>query len=40
MMDMASDHVVANKVEVAYGRVDMFEKRRQLMDDWQTYCHS
>lgn len=31
-------HVVADKVEAAYRRGDLFEKRRQLMADWAAYC--
>jgi hypothetical protein len=40
MMDIALAHVVADKVEAAYRRGDMFDKRRQLMTDWQIYCQS
>jgi integrase len=40
MMDIALAHVVADKVEAAYRRGDMFEKRRQLMADWQAHCES
>jgi integrase len=31
-------HVVADKVEAAYRRGDLFEKRRALMADWAAYC--
>jgi integrase len=31
-------HVVADKVEAAYRRGDLFEKRRALMADWAVYC--
>ena len=31
-------HVVANKVEAAYRRGELIEKRRALMDDWASYC--
>ncbi|MEJ2375220.1 MAG: site-specific integrase, partial [Pseudolabrys sp.] len=31
-------HVVADKVEAAYRRGDLFEKRRRLMADWARYC--
>jgi integrase len=31
-------HVVADKVEAAYRRGDLFEKRRRLMNDWAKYC--
>ena len=30
-------HVVANRVEAAYARSDLFERRRILMDDWARY---
>jgi integrase len=31
-------HVIGSKVEQAYRRGDMFEKRRRLMDAWATFC--
>ena len=30
-------HVVQNRVEAAYARADLFERRRVLMDDWGRY---
>ena len=36
--EMALAHVVGSKVEAAYRRGDLFEKRRQLMEDWAAYC--
>jgi hypothetical protein len=27
-----------NKVEAAYRRGDLFEKRRKLMDAWAAFC--
>jgi hypothetical protein len=30
--------VVGSKVEQAYRRGDMFEKRRRLMQQWATFC--
>jgi len=36
--EMALAHVVGSKVEAAYRRGDMFEKRRKLMDAWASYC--
>jgi integrase len=36
--EMALAHAIENKVERAYRRGDMFDKRRRLMDDWATYC--
>jgi hypothetical protein len=31
-------HVVADKVEAAYRRGDLFEKRWRLMADWARFC--
>jgi integrase len=36
--EMALAHVIGNKVEAAYRRGDLFDKRRQLMDDWNDFC--
>jgi integrase len=36
--EMALAHVVGNKVEAAYRRGDLFEKRRQLADAWARFC--
>jgi integrase len=33
-------HIVADKVEAAYRRGDLFNKRRLLMADWSKYCSS
>ena len=30
-------HVVQKRVEAAYRRTDLFERRRRLMDDWAVY---
>ena len=30
-------HAVRNKVEAAYARSDLFEKRRALMESWSQY---
>jgi hypothetical protein len=35
---MALAHVVGDKVEAAYRRGDLFEKRRQLMDAWARFA--
>jgi integrase len=35
--EMALAHAVANRVEAAYRRGDLFEKRRRLMDDWAAF---
>ena len=37
VIEAALAHVVRNKVEAAYRRSDLFERRRQLMDDWAAY---
>lgn len=36
--EAALAHVVGDKVEAAYLRGDLFEKRRHLMDAWASYC--
>ena len=36
--EMALAHTVSDKVEAAYRRGDLFEKRRELMEDWARYC--
>ena len=36
--EMALAHAVTNKVEAAYRRGDLFQKRRQLMDAWARHC--
>jgi len=36
--EMALAHAVGDKVEAAYRRGDLFEKRRQLMDAWSRFC--
>ncbi|MCC6924421.1 site-specific integrase [Novosphingobium sp.] len=38
--EMALAHTIENKVERAYRRGDLFDKRRRLMDDWASYCWS
>jgi integrase len=40
VVEMALAHTVSNKVEAAYRRGDLFEKRRSLMADWATYITS
>lgn len=35
--EMALAHTIGNKVEAAYRRGDLFEKRRALMQDWQAF---
>jgi integrase len=36
--EMALAHAVGDKVEAAYRRGDLFEKRRQLAAAWARYC--
>ena len=36
--EMALAHAIANKVEAAYRRGNLLEKRRLLMDAWGQYC--
>ena len=40
ILEAALAHVVRNKVEAAYWRTDLFERRRWLMDDWAAYVIS
>jgi integrase len=36
--EMALAHAVESKVEAAYRRGDLFEKRRRLMQEWAPFC--
>ena len=36
--EAALAHTVTNRVEAAYRRGDLFEKRRKLMDAWAAFC--
>jgi integrase len=38
--EAALAHVIGDKVEAAYRRGDLFEKRRRLMDAWAAYCQT
>ena len=38
VIDMALAHTVPDKVEAAYRRGDLIEKRRKLMESWARYC--
>jgi integrase len=38
--EMALAHSIGNKVEAAYRRGDLFDKRKQLMQDWADYAAS
>lgn len=37
--EMSLSHAIGDKVEAAYRRGDLFEKRRKLMDAWARYCY-
>ena len=37
VIEAALAHVVQNKVEAAYARSGLFDRRRRLMDDWGLY---
>jgi integrase len=36
--EQALAHAIGSKVERAYNRSDLFEKRRRLMDEWAKFC--
>jgi integrase len=36
--EMALAHTVSDKVEAAYRRGDLFERRQRLMADWAKFC--
>ena len=36
--EAALAHTLGDKVEAAYRRGDLFEKRRRLMEEWATFC--
>lgn len=38
VVEMALAHTTSNKVEAAYRRGDLFEKRRQLAEAWAAFC--
>ncbi|MDE2669707.1 MAG: site-specific integrase, partial [Chloroflexota bacterium] len=37
VVEAALAHVVKSKVEAAYRRTDLFDRRRRLMADWEAY---
>ena len=37
VIEAALAHVVRNRVEAAFARSDLFDRRRVLMDDWERY---
>jgi len=36
--EMALAHTIENRVEAAYRRGKLLDKRRILMEDWESYC--
>ncbi len=40
MVEMALAHAIDSKVEAAYRRGDLFDKRRRLMQAWSVYCQT
>ncbi|QAY95146.1 integrase [Methylovirgula ligni] len=38
VVEMSLAHAIGDKVEAAYRRGELLEKRHRLMDDWATYC--
>jgi integrase len=39
LAEMALAHAVGNKVEAAYRRGDMLDKRLGMMDEWAKFCN-
>jgi integrase len=38
LAEMALAHVVGSKVERAYRRSDLFDRRRELAEQWSRFC--
>jgi integrase len=38
VIEAALAHVAGDKIEAAYQRGDLFDKRRRLMTAWSEYC--
>lgn len=38
--EMALAHTIGDKVEAAYRRGDLFEKRRRMMEEWAKFCEA
>ena len=38
VVEMALAHTIKNKVEAAYRRGDLFDKRQRLMEEWANFC--
>lgn len=39
LAEIALAHTVSDKVEAAYRRGNMFERRRELMEEWALYAN-
>ena len=39
VIEQALGHRIKSSVERAYRRGDLFERRKRLMLDWETYCN-
>jgi integrase len=40
VIEAALAHVTGGKIEAAYQRGDVFDKRRKLMEAWAAYCNT
>ena len=40
VIEMALAHTIGDKVEAAYRRGDLFDKRQRLMDEWARFCNT
>ncbi len=38
--EMALAHTIKDKTEAAYRRKDALERRKKLMQEWATFCHT
>ena len=38
LAEMALAHVISDKVEAAYRRGDMLQRRHAMMEDWARFC--
>jgi integrase len=38
VVEAALAHTISSKVEAAYRRTDLFDRRRRLMNDWAAWC--
>ena len=40
VLEMALSHTIDNQAEAAYRRGDLFDKRKVLMEAWESFCYS